>query len=111
MTDGSRSQATDDPPPIGYVVRLFWMAFGNVALFFTWMHIASGERIGVADAVYGALVLALLLARWIDITRLNGMTSRAEPATRAHLRRYAIALIAVGLAGGVAARLLSGMDS
>lgn len=111
MTDRSRSQATDDQPAIGYVVRLFWMAFGNVALFFTWMHIASSERIGAADAVYGALVLALLLARWIDITRLNGMTSRAEPATRAHLRRYAIALIAIALAGWFVARLLSGLDS
>ena len=62
---------------------------------------------GRADAVYGGLVLALLLARWIDIAWMNGMTTQAEPATRMHLRRYIVGLLGLSLAGYAIARWLS----
>jgi hypothetical protein len=86
------------------------MAFGNVVLLLAWMEVAASERIGTADAAYGGVVLALILARWVDVTRLNGMTVRAEPATRAHFARYAIVLSAVALLGWFLARLLSTSD-
>ena len=43
--------------------------------------IATSERIGIADVAYVALTLALLLTRWVDIAKLNGMTIHALPAT------------------------------
>lgn len=107
MSDGSRIETANDQPGIGYVVRLYWMLFGNVALFFASLNVVASERLGRADVIYGALTLSLLLARWVDITKLNGMTTRAQPATRADLRRYAIGLLGCALLGWIIARLLS----
>jgi hypothetical protein len=107
MLDGPKTQTTADPPALGCLVRLFWMAVGNFALFLAGLKVSSSERVGVADIVYGGVTLALLLARWIDITQLNGMTIRALPATRAHLRRYSFGLLGVALLGWAAARWLS----
>lgn len=83
------------------------MAAGNVALIFAGLNVATSPRIGAPDAVYGALALALLIARWIDIAKLKGMTIRAQTATRAHLRNYSVALAVVALLGWVVARWLS----
>ena len=111
MLDGPQTHSSGDQPTVGYILRLFWMAFGNVALFFAGLSIASSERIGTADAVYGGLVLALWLARWVDVTKLNGMTVHTEPATRMHLRRYSVALFGISLAGWGVARWLSSVGS
>lgn len=107
MLDRPKTQTPVDQPAIGYVVRLYWMAFGNLALFYAALNVAASERVGTADAVYGGLVLALLLARWVDITKLNGMTIRVQPAQPAHLRRYAVGLFSFALIGWAAARWLS----
>ncbi len=107
MLDGPKTHATADQPAIGYVVRLFWMAFGNVALIFAGLSVSRSEQVGTSDALYGGLTLALLFARWVDITKLNGMTIRALPATRADLRRYFVGLFGVALLGWVVARWLS----
>lgn len=107
MLDGPKIQSTPDQPAIGYFVRLFWMAFGNVALFFAWINVAASNQMGTADAVYCGLTLALLLARWVDITKLNGMTIRTLPATGVHLRRYCFGLLGIAMTGWVFARWLS----
>lgn len=107
MLDGPKTQTATDQPAIGYFFRLYWMAFGNAALFFAGLNISASERMGKADAVYGGLTLTLLLARWVDITKLNGMTVRALPATRGHLQRYSVALTGFALLGWAVARWLS----
>jgi hypothetical protein len=107
MSNDSTVQSTSPQPAIGCLLRLFWMAAGNVALFFAAMQVAASERIGVTDAAYAGVVLALLLARYIDVTKLNGMTTSAEPATRAHLRRYIVVLCLVAALGWLAARFMS----
>lgn len=109
MLDGQQT-STPDQPAIGYFLRLYWMAFGNFALFFAWLKLCTSERVGSADIVYGGLALALLASRWVDITMLNGMTIRALPATRADLRKYSIALVGLTLIGWVTARWLSGLS-
>jgi len=111
VLDGRQTQFSGDQPGVGSILRMFWRACGNFALFFAGVSITTSERIGTADAAYGGLVLALLLARWLDITKLNGMTIRTEPATRMHLRRYAVALLGVSLVGWVVARWLSTLGS
>jgi hypothetical protein len=68
--------------------------------------VAESERVGVADAAYLGVVLALLAARYVDITRFNGMTAKAEPATRAHLTRYSIGLGILAAAVWILARVL-----
>jgi hypothetical protein len=110
MPDETSSQAEPNPG-LGCLLRLFWMAFGNVALLFAGMQVASSERIGAADAVYAGVVVALLVARYVDVVKLNGMTIHAEPATRAHLRRYALVIAGVGLLGWLLARFLIASSS
>jgi hypothetical protein len=107
VLDGSKTQEPADQSGLGYVVRMFWMAFGNFALFFAGLNIAASERIGIPDAVYAALTVALLLARWVDIAKLNGMTIYALPATRAHLRKYTLAVTGISLVGWVIAHYAS----
>lgn len=107
MLDTSKTPITADQPAFGCFVRLFWMAIGNVALIFAGISVSTSERVGWADAVYGALTLVLLLARWIDITKLQGMTIRTQRATRAHLRNYAVCLLGIALIGWAVARWVS----
>jgi hypothetical protein len=110
MSDRDRPHATEPHAELGCLVRLFWMAFGNLALLAAWMQVMASERIGTPDALYVGVVLALLLARYVDITRLNGMTIHTERATRADLRRYVVALSVLALLGWLVARLLSQGD-
>jgi len=107
MPEDSVPDTAEPQPAVGCLLRLFWMMFGNVALLLAGMQVAASERIGGADAIYGAVVLALILARYADVTWFRGMTNQAEPATKTHLRKYVLALVAVALLGWVAARLLS----
>jgi hypothetical protein len=47
------------------------------------------------DALYVGLVVLLILARYMDITRCHGQTTDGGPATLAHWRRYVLGLIPV----------------
>jgi hypothetical protein len=104
MAEDTRSQSEGAQPGLGCLLRLFWMAFGNAALLFAAFEVARSEHIGTPDALYALVVVALLVARYIDVTRFNGMTAYAAPATRAHLRRYALVLVNVALFGWLLAR-------
>jgi hypothetical protein len=50
------------------------------------------------------VVVALLLARYVDVVKLGGQTADATPATTSHLRRYVIGVFGVSLLGWVIAR-------
>jgi hypothetical protein len=83
------------------------MFLGNAVLFFTGVFVLQQRgRFGVADAVYGACVPALLAVRYVDIRFFDGKTADYEPATMAHWRGYAwrlllAALVLWGVAHGV----------
>ncbi len=81
-------------PPAGCLLRLFWMLIGNVLLLFcaygVFQHRSS--VLGMADALYWAIVGSLLAARYVDIRYLHGTTSDGDPATMTHWRRYATVL-------------------
>ncbi|TNF34769.1 MAG: hypothetical protein EP329_06895 [Deltaproteobacteria bacterium] len=80
-------------------VRLYWLIFGNILLAFMGMMILlhSGGGFFWADIAYGAGLALLVGARWLDVTRLDGLTTEGEPATPAHLRRYVVLTLAVGV--------------
>jgi hypothetical protein len=111
MPEPSVPQAAAVQPGMGCLLRLFWMSAGNVALLFAAVKVSESERVGVADAAYMGVVLALLAARYVDITKFNGMTAKAEPATRAHLLRYSIGLSVVAVAIWVVARVFGSLGS
>ena len=80
------------------IVRLSWMAFGNLVLIFTAFSIALQRSGIVQDLLFWAVVAGLILIRYIDITVFHGQTTESEPATLQHWRRYSLLLF---LASGV----------
>lgn len=80
----------------GCLTRLCWMMLGNAALVFVGVAIAW-KRAGIpswADAVFWAIVVGLIVVRYLDISRFGGQTADGrETATMRHWRRYALLLV------------------
>ena len=85
--------------PQGCLLRLFWMVAGNLALFALMLSIFNQGGFSLLDGVYWLVVVALAVARYIDITHFAGMTADGTPASLVHFRRYGIglAIVATGL--------------
>jgi hypothetical protein len=77
---------------LGALVRLTWMAFGNGALFMLALKIAQSRRVSTLDAVFWAVVVALVALRYLDIIRLGGQTTDGEPANLRDWRRYVVCI-------------------
>ena len=110
MSNQSESKhIATEPAPIGcfgLVVRMIWLLAGNAALFMLAILIFQKSGFSFLDAVFWAIVAALVLLRYMDITRLKGLTSNSEPATLKHWRMYVIRLLVAsaamwGLAHGI----------
>lgn len=95
------SQPPDNPA--GCLVRIFWMAIGGLALMFLAAAIFRRGAFSILDVVYWLVVAATAGARFIDVTRFQGRTASGEPATVAHVRRYALVLFVVAVAAWVGA--------
>lgn len=80
---------------IAGLVRVTWLLFGNVVPVFLAVFIAEKDGFSILDIFYWAAVAGLLLVRYIDITRLGGLTGDGEPATLRHWKRYAVRLVPV----------------
>lgn len=96
-------------PPQGCLLRLFWMAFGNLALLALAAVIFERKDMSVFDALYWLLVIALAAARYTDVRRFNGLTVDGEPATVTHLRLYLVKLVALAGVLWAIVHLLSGL--
>ncbi|MCX5752263.1 MAG: hypothetical protein NTW97_01320 [Candidatus Krumholzibacteria bacterium] len=110
MSNQSESKhIATEPAPIGcfgLVVRMIWLLAGNAVLFLLAILIFQKRVFSILDAGFWAVVASLVLLRYMDITRLKGLTSDSEPATLKHWRVYAIRLIVAsavlwGLAHGI----------
>jgi hypothetical protein len=77
------------------IVRLTWMAFGNLVLIIVAFLIAEQRAGIVLDIVFWAVVAGLILTRYIDINVFHGNTADNEPATLQHWRQYSILLIVI----------------
>lgn len=85
-----------EPAPIGcfgLVARMIWLLAGNAALLMLAILIFQKRGFSALDAVFWAIVAGLVLLRYMDITRLKGLTSNSEPATVKHWRIYTIKLL------------------
>lgn len=69
------------------------MAFGNLALFMIGILIIQRRSFSIFDMAYWLVVVALIVVRYVDITRFGGRTASAEPATLGHFQRYALGLV------------------
>jgi len=81
-----------------FVLRLFWMAFGNIALLLCAAFVAKGTAPVVTNVVFFGVAIALIVVRYIDIAWFKGDTAEGKPATFADWRRYALKLTVVAVA-------------
>jgi hypothetical protein len=81
-------------PGWGFLARAFWMMGGNVILVFSAISIFQRKSgtLGVADIVFWVTVVAIAIARCLDIHVWNGFTAMGTPATTTDLKKYLIVL-------------------
>jgi hypothetical protein len=87
------------------IVRLTWMAFGNLLLIIIAFCIAQQRAGIVLDLLFWAWVAGLILIRYIDITVFHGQTVDNEPATLQHWRKYSLLLIVISALGWIGAHV------
>ncbi len=78
---------------LSLIVRLTWMAFGNLLLIIIAFLIAQQKAGILLDIVFWAVVAGLILTRYIDINVFHGNTADNESATLEDWRQYSILLI------------------
>ncbi len=83
---------------LGLIVRILWLIAGTMAMLMLAAFIFQRKAFSYIDVVFWAIVAGLILVRYLDITRLNGLTSNCEPATLKHWRAYVIKLLAASVA-------------
>jgi hypothetical protein len=84
---------------LAILIRIFWMMMGNMALGLcaVFITINSIPYFSVYDFIYWMIVVMLIIARYIDVKKLNGLTADGDPATPAHWRRHTFLLILVSV--------------
>ncbi len=113
MKPGSQSgkePSGQDVPAGGGVAllgRLMWMIIGPIcSVFIIHRIIQSGEWLTPLDAVFGLVVLLMLLGRWIEQRSGAAMTAMGEPAGENHLRRYVQVLLPLAIGVWLAANVV-----
>jgi hypothetical protein len=101
MNQQSSSDPSSNSSPAGLLLRLFWMAVGNIVLLIMLIYIGGKDGFGLTthDAVFWIVAAAMVAARYLDIARYHGGTTYGEPATIRDFRKYAalMALAALSL--------------
>ena len=96
---------------LGCFVRLLWMGAGNIALLYLFLMLArrpAGEAfLSWIDGAFWGLVIALVVIRYLDITKLGGLTVSNDKATTGTWWRYSLLLGVVAGAVWGAGHLLS----
>ena len=91
-----------------FLSRIFWMMVGPLTLVLLAFSIVikGSGWLTLTDLAFLGVLGSLLLARWLEFQGGKPRTSTGEPATPAHLRRYAITTIVLGASAWVAANLV-----
>jgi hypothetical protein len=79
---------------LGALVRIAWLAVGTIAILVLAMSIASRPAwsLGVRDVLFWGVTAGTAILRYIDVTKLDGQTTRGERATTGDLVRYVVGL-------------------
>ena len=81
---------------LAIVVRLFWVLVGVAILAMIAFFLANNREsiFSLADVAYGAMVVLLIGARYLDVVKFHGLTSEGDrPATLQDWRCYVRNLI------------------
>ncbi len=84
---------TEQTGCLAVIVRITWMALGNMLLVIVAFSIVQQRAGIVLDVIFWAVVTGLILIRYIDINILGGQTTDFKPATLQHWRRYSLLLL------------------
>lgn len=89
-------------------IRVFWMGLGPAFCAILAVNIANHWKgwFTPTDFAFFIVLGGLPIARWLEFRAGDPTTSTGEPATPAHLRRYVITTLALGLGAWVFANLL-----
>ncbi len=88
--------------------RMIWVFFGPVALaLILWQIITRGDGWRTAlDALFAAILVLMLLARWVEQRSGEATTLMGEPASPQHCRRGSAVLFLGALVSWVVANVL-----
>jgi hypothetical protein len=104
-------QPIETPHQLGScLVRLLWMAVGNLVLILAAIAIVQnheGFALTAADGVLIVTALCLPAVRYVDIRFLCGKTSDSRPATMTDWSRYSAAVLGASLVLWLGAHLIS----
>jgi len=95
MSDQGPQTTDRQSTAAGVLVRLWWMLLGNGVLALSAVfifHNATGF-FHPADVVFWCAVASLVLARYLDIRFLDGLTATGAYASTRHWVKYAILLV------------------
>lgn len=89
-------QGKDKISGAGLLARLFWLVGGNLALLGAAAVILRDDLAALSwmSLLFWLFAGALIGVRYLDVTRLGGLTSDGKPATLADFRRYGVKLLA-----------------
>ena len=94
---------------LGYFARFVWMLIGPAVAIISLMLILPSRQsdLGSADVSLWCAIIACVVFRYIDVSRLNGLKATGEPASIADWRRYTLimtilALVLWGIGRGAA---------
>lgn len=84
-------------PVSGCLVRLGWIAGGNVLLLIVTVLILQERQwtLTAKDLAFWAVVAIVIILRYVDIRRFHGTTMEGEPATLRHFARYMMGVLGV----------------
>lgn len=96
--DSPQTPYTEPSGCLPLVVRIAWMALGNIFLAVLAILIVQKGAFSALDIFFWVIVLSMILLRLYDITLLQGLTGECQPATLWHWRRYSLLLILISAA-------------
>ena len=98
------AQLTDQAPTtdqsagcLGVLLRLFWMLGGVPILIFLGIGIISKPNKALLIAFYWIAMIAIIMARLVDIRIFRGDTTDGKPATMKHWRRQSAIYFAASI--------------
>jgi hypothetical protein len=84
------------------------MLLGPMLLLLLVIHIleAGTGWMTLADGLYFAVLVIMILGRWVELRSGQAQTATGEAATAAHFYRYAAGVLILGLAAWIVANFL-----
>ena len=92
---------------LGVLARLIWLGLGNGLLLILAAAITQPGADRGMDVLFWLVAALILVARYVDVRWLGGLTAEGERASMADWRRHVVILIPVAVALWAAAHFIA----